>query len=108
MRNADYTEFKVGARVAYEDMANPRREGTIIEIALALGGQFVIRWDNGAIDLSDCRQAGWSLIPSPAEGLIYDREGNVIGEKSMSNADFLAPLAPVTRNLRDLNRRGRR
>lgn len=49
-------------RVAYEDQANPRREGTVVEIALALGGQFVIRWDDGGFDLSDLRQHGWSLV----------------------------------------------
>ncbi len=54
---------KVGeTRVAYEDTVNPRREGLVVEIALAFGGQFVIGWDDGGFDVSDLRQAGWSLV----------------------------------------------
>lgn len=52
----------IGTRVSYEDMANPLREGTVIEIALALGGQYVIRWDDGSIAMSDCRQHGWKVV----------------------------------------------
>lgn len=63
---------EVGERVAYEDMANPRREGVVIDwldLDLRFGGsrQYQIRWDDGTESVSDCKQYGWTLV-SPSEG----------------------------------------
>lgn len=63
-------ELGKGARVSYEDMANPYREGTIVEVRRfdPTGGyQYRIFWDGdetrpGDADWSDCRQAGWKVI----------------------------------------------
>lgn len=65
------TKIQVGTRVSYEDMANPRRSGTIAGITrwghsqgveqVGIGGQaeYRIEWDDGASDYSDLRQGGW-------------------------------------------------
>lgn len=52
---------RVGQRVSYEDMANPRREGVVTE-ALR-DGEYAISWDDGTETISDCRQHGWTAVP---------------------------------------------
>lgn len=60
---------KVGARVSYEDVANPRKIGTVVEtLPSAWGTQYGVHWDDaadGVLDYSDLRQAGWRLEPTP-------------------------------------------
>ncbi len=59
---------QVGQRVAYEDMANPRRVGTITDREDELGWRVV--WDDKADDecegetWSDLRQHGWREVTS--------------------------------------------
>lgn len=51
--------------VSYEDMANPRRVGTVVEHR---AGEFRVMWDDedGGETWSDLRQAGWNLALSSA------------------------------------------
>lgn len=46
------------ARVAYEDQANPRRVGTVIDLR---AGQFCVEFDDGETTWSDLRQYGWRV-----------------------------------------------
>lgn len=70
-------EPRLGDRVSYEDMGNPRREGFVIEeIESPYGTEFRVEWDledtwspmpdgpplYGTI--SDMRQRGWRLVAS--------------------------------------------
>ena len=50
---------EVGTRVGYEDMANPRRYGTVTAGLNPGGRNYGITWDDGTIDYSDLRQSGW-------------------------------------------------
>lgn len=66
---AEATMLGKGARVSYEDMANPRREGTIVEVRRfgPSGTEYRIFWSDKRAGLdddswSDCRQAGWKVI----------------------------------------------
>lgn len=53
-------ELRIGTEVSYEDMANPLRNGEITDIRTSdWGVQYEIRWEDGSISFSDCRQAGW-------------------------------------------------
>jgi hypothetical protein len=53
-----------GQRVAYEDMANPRREGVIGTVLTdRWGTQYHVIWDDGEDTTSDLRQHGWTLLP---------------------------------------------
>lgn len=58
---------EVGTRVAYEDAANPRREGRVVAI-YDDGRDYGVEWDEGyrfddvAATTSDLRQSGWTLI----------------------------------------------
>lgn len=67
----DRTE--VGMRVAYEDMANPRREGTVVATVelggttpsghpLPSGREYVVSFDDGGETTSDLRQHGWTEL----------------------------------------------
>lgn len=56
-------DAKVDMRVSYEDMANPRREGTIVQ---RVGDEFRICWDDGTWSISDCRQSGWREVTMPS------------------------------------------
>lgn len=47
-------------RVSYEDMANPRRYGTVVECLESVWGvEWRVRWDDGDETVSDLRQRGW-------------------------------------------------
>jgi hypothetical protein len=46
-------------RVSYEDMANPRREGTIVG---RVGSEYRVRFDDGEETVSDLRQHGWRKL----------------------------------------------
>lgn len=60
MDKALETTFKVGNRVSYEDMANPRRCGRITErIHSRWGTEWRVVWDDGTETVSDLKQAGW-------------------------------------------------
>jgi hypothetical protein len=51
---------KLDMRVSYEDMANPRRDGKVIEVRTTTWGtQYVVRFDDGEETYSDLRQHGW-------------------------------------------------
>lgn len=59
----------VGMRVSYEDMANPRKAGEVVDVVRsAWGVQYAIRWDAhpapAPLDYSDCRQSGWRIEPA--------------------------------------------
>jgi hypothetical protein len=81
--------IEVGTRVAYEDMANPRREGVVLEILehgdkrtpsglpIPGGTEYRIGWDSeygwlGPETISDLRQHGWTMLAalpgSPFDG----------------------------------------
>lgn len=56
----------IGDRVSYEDMANPRREGTIVQtMNTPFGVQYLVEWDDRVTESlvaqvwSDLRQHGW-------------------------------------------------
>lgn len=57
-----------GARVSYEDRANPRRVGHIVGPKLALrhspADEWLVRWEDGEETFSDLAQHGWSLVAS--------------------------------------------
>lgn len=95
---ADLTEIKVGSRVAYEDMANPRRVGRVV--SLADDGSAGVAWEErsqfpveGSDDpivgtVSDLRQHGWNLLPDEEpfaaesvdpDGTVRDGLGNAVG-----------------------------
>jgi hypothetical protein len=61
----DLTALDVGARVSYEDMANPRCAGVIADIQTTRWGvQYVIAWCGyraGEISATDLRQHGWRV-----------------------------------------------
>lgn len=64
MSTEEITALKVGTRVSYEDMANPRRQGTVCDIETnRWGTQYVIAWQDGEVSHSDCRQHGWKVLP---------------------------------------------
>lgn len=56
-------EYREGDRVSYEDIANPRRVGTIVGQVEGgpSGTSYEIEFDDQAYPhhFSDCRQAGW-------------------------------------------------
>lgn len=48
------TELRIGSKVIYEDMANPRRIGYICDVETTKWGvQYVIAWQGGRISTSD-------------------------------------------------------
>jgi hypothetical protein len=56
---------KVRERVSYEDMANPRREGTITGVDdRGWGVQVRVLFDDGELTYSDLRQHGWKRVTS--------------------------------------------
>lgn len=60
---AGLPEVFPGDRVAYEDMANPRREGIInAMLTTRWGTEFEVCWDDGGGAVSDLRQNGWKLV----------------------------------------------
>lgn len=60
----------VGTRVSYEDMANPRKEGTVE--AVLPSGEYRVQWDEGAGETtSDLRQYGWYVL-ADLPGSIFD------------------------------------
>lgn len=62
---------EVGTRVAYEDMANPRREGRVTAI-LRDGREFEVAWDGETETVtSDLRQPGWRIV-ADMPGSIFD------------------------------------
>ena len=64
----------VGTRISYTDQANPYREGTVLEL---IAGEYRVAWDEGGEAISDCRQAGWKVLPAPAStpaGLAFARK----------------------------------
>lgn len=97
-----------GSRVSYQDQANPRRIGEIIEIED--GDQYKVRWDDEEEPreaISDLRQHGWSLVAelpgSPFDGAdiisIYTRsmaieDGSLVDVSEMAKeAGFTIPVA---------------
>jgi hypothetical protein len=54
---------KVGERVYYEDMANPRQDGVVVELKTTVWGtQYAVQFDDGEITYSDLRQHGWKRV----------------------------------------------
>lgn len=57
------TKWESGQRVAYEDMANPLREGSIVCVQSSPWGiQYGVQFDNGDFTMSDMRQRGWKAV----------------------------------------------
>lgn len=61
----------VGMRVSYDDVANPRRTGTVVAVNPSRWGtDYTVRWDEpvyetGATESrSDLAQYGWNLVPA--------------------------------------------
>lgn len=70
----------VGNRVAYEDMANPRKVGRVTKIdASEWGNQYHVEFDDGTGTVSDLRQYGWTFA-DVQRGDIVEVE---IGERTM-------------------------
>jgi hypothetical protein len=54
---------KVGERVYYEDMANPRRDGSVTHIEQTRWGiEYTVAMNDGEYVHSDMRQAGWKRV----------------------------------------------
>lgn len=59
---------RVGDRVSYEDMANPRRVGAVVSLrpvvilGRTIGTDYEVRWDGGGETISDLRQHGWKRV----------------------------------------------
>lgn len=61
-----------GTLVSYQDMANPKRVGIVVEVrssrqTLSSGVQipqspYGIRWENGTFSFSSLGQHGWSIL----------------------------------------------
>ena len=61
--NSDNNSREIDTRISYEDMANPKREGTIAAIITTKWGtQYKVNFDDGTETISDCRQAGWKVL----------------------------------------------
>lgn len=100
-----------GARVSYEDQANPRRVGEIVGPKQGLHhnpmDEWLVRWEDGEEVFSDLRQHGWSLVAdmpgSPFDGAdfisIYTRamaleDGSLVDVSEMAKeAGFTIPVA---------------
>lgn len=65
----------VGTRVSYEDVANPKRVGTVAGEGV---GEWRVVWDDGDVTFSDLRQSGWKKVAlSLLEVMRFDRELSV-------------------------------
>jgi hypothetical protein len=97
-----------GARVSYEDRANPRRVGEIAgSLSTGAGLQYRVVWEDGEEAIVDLRQHGWSLVAempgSPFDGAdiisIYTRaqaieDGFLVDVSEMAKeAGFRFPVA---------------
>lgn len=67
-----------GQRVAYHDVANPRRTGRVAEVDPAnQWSPYTIRWDDdGTTSRTDLRQHGWDLLE---EAVRLDEDGAAAG-----------------------------
>lgn len=55
-------QAQLNDRVVYEDIANPRRIGTVVAVPTALTSDYTILWDDdGSCSTSDLRQRGWQF-----------------------------------------------
>jgi hypothetical protein len=70
---------QIGDRLSYEDMANPLREGKVVDcLDSEYGREFVVAFDEvhdpvtdeivspARVATSDCRQHGWNLVEGAA------------------------------------------
>lgn len=77
----DTRTLEPGDRVSYEDMANPRREYTVVERVTDRWGTFFRlapvgeNPDREDLKSSDCRQAGWNLEADPVTRITHDCGG---------------------------------
>lgn len=56
------THIAPNATVSYEDMANPRRVGTIKEVRISrFCTEYLVAWEDGTESQSTCRGAGWKV-----------------------------------------------
>lgn len=54
------SKVNVGDVVSYEDMANPKQVGMVVNFRDSQWGRdFEIMWEDGTASYSDCRQHGW-------------------------------------------------
>lgn len=95
---------EVGARVAYEDAQNPRREGKVLAI-VEDGRQFAVAWDAsfqfpavGGDDpvtgcFSDLNQAGWHVL-ADMPGSIFDG-AEIISSYTRTDAIRDGALVPM-------------
>lgn len=59
---ADLCHSELGDRVSYEDAANPRRVGIVIEVIEDGPRQFRVWFEGGSRTVSDLRQHGWKRV----------------------------------------------
>lgn len=61
----------VNDRVAYEDMANPRKAGRVTKVAHGeWGDQYHVEFDDGTGTVSDLRQHGWTFADVKAGDIV--------------------------------------
>ena len=94
-------DVTAGSRVSYEDMANPRRYGTVVGVDYTTWGrQLAIRWDDGDHTTTDGRQAGWRLEPAgPAPAYFGPDDADREQQEYWRLNDHLRALTEVRREL---------
>lgn len=101
---------EVGTRVSYEDMANPRRVGRVMQI-LDDGLNYRVLWDDArTVDdfagaVSDLRQPGWSLV-ADAPGSMFDGDDliHVVTRLDLIEAGDLVPTCDLVDDEEDFAR----
>jgi hypothetical protein len=102
--------YEIGDRVSYEDMANPRRTGTVVEIVerggetpsglpLPTGTDYRVRFDDRDETVSDLRQAGWKRVPKPRNASAIAKEAQRIAKATNPRVAMQLLTAEDVRNL---------
>jgi hypothetical protein len=102
---------KVGDRVSYEDMANPRRTGTVVEVVetpsetpgglpLPQTPQYRVRWDDrdevvSAIAFGKPGVAGWQRVPKAKNAAAIADAAQEIAKAEAGRRRFAMKLLPA-------------
>lgn len=71
----DTSTVEIGQRVSYEDMANPRKVGTVVDVHVGWGrSEFRVLFDDREDTTSDLRQAGWKAVADRHQGTTVELE----------------------------------